>query len=266
MRFIESAVRTNKGKIRENNEDNFYIFDTYAQIAEADEGCKYRKFSNGELQIYAVCDGMGGVDAGEIAAYTVVSELKKITAANITDMKTFPETMKSILDDINIKCREITNSDGHKIVGAGCTISMVCIVKNIAYIVNAGDSRVYLWKKNKLTQLTDDHTYPQLLYKQGEIAKEDIENHPQSHVITQYVGMPEEHKFEPDISKPYKIKKSDILIICSDGLPDMVSDKGISEILSKTSSASDICKLLITSALENGGDDNITVMAVKCIK
>ena len=265
MSSIESAVRTNKGRIRANNEDNFCLLDSFAQIGDANEGCAYRKFSSGAFQVYAVCDGMGGADAGEIAAYTAVSELKKMAEANIADKKIFLEKIKSFLEETNRKCSEIKNAD-ETAAGAGCTMSAACVVNNHIYIINSGDSRVYLWSKNKLTQLTEDDTYPRLLYRQGQIAEEEIASHPQSHVLVQYVGMPSGHKFDPYISPPLKIKKGDIYVICSDGLTDMADDGDISEILAKTGDVSNICKSLVNLALENGGNDNVTALALKCVK
>ena len=267
MYSISSAVRTNKGKIRENNEDNFYINDTYVKTDEANIGCAYRKFSADDYQIYAVCDGMGGCEAGELAAHAVASNLGELKELMKTaNKKSLPKRIISFLESMNQKCREISaGSDTAKGGGAGCAVSMICISKKHIFVINAGDSRVYLWRKNKLAQLSYDHTYAQFLYSRGEISKERLENHPQSHVLFQYIGIPENYKFEPYISAPFKIKKGDAFILCSDGLTDMVGNEYISETLSKFAEPGDVCKALVSKALANGGNDNVTVMAVKCV-
>ena len=262
MYSMSSAVRTNKGNIRQNNEDNFYIYDTYAQIEEADTGCAHRKFVNDDFQIYAICDGMGGCDLGEVAAYTVVSHLNQLKdLLKTTDKKLLSEQVKSFLESMNTKCREIITTE----IGTGCTIAMICIIKKHIYVVNAGDSRVYLWQKSKFTQLTYDHTYAQLLYSNGEITKESMAAHPQNNVLIQYIGIPETYIFDPYISMPFKIKRGDTFILCSDGLTDMVDDDNISETLLQFDAPFEICKSLISKALSKGGEDNVTVMAVKCI-
>lgn len=258
MSIIDSAVRTNKGKKRQNNEDNFYFNGTFISIEEANAGTAHRKQLKDDFQIYAVCDGMGGNEDGELAAYLTVSSLNKI---NFSDKKNFSVMIKTFLNDINIKCREAA-----KQTRASCTIAMVCVIKKYIVIINAGDSRIYLWRKNKLSCISEEHTYARFLYSKAMIDENSIESHPQKNMLLQYIGMPENYEFQPYISKPLKMRKEDVFLICSDGLTDMVDDIEISRILAGQYPPSDICKSLVSSALSNGGLDNVTVMAVKCIK
>ena len=266
MYSMDSAVRTNKGNIRENNEDNFHIHDTYAEIEEADAGCAYRKSSSDDYQIYAVCDGMGGGDYGEAAAYAVVSNLNRLQSLMKARGKAPPsERIKSFLGEMSATCRETADEIDPGGIGGGCALCMVCISKKHIYIANAGDSRIYLWQNKKITQLTYDHTYAQLLYSNGEISKESVADHPQNNVLVQYMGMPEDYRFDPYVSEPFKIRKGDMFILCSDGLTDMVGDEAIAEKLSLPGDPADICKSLVCEALANGGSDNVTVMVVKCV-
>jgi len=247
MYWMISAVRTHKGNVRENNEDNFYMDGTYAQIEETGAGCAHRRFSKDDFQVYAVCDGMGGCDLGEAAAYAVVSNLNHLkTLLKTTGKKSIPTQIKSFLELMNAKCREIASQTDANNTVSGCTVCMVCIGKKNIYIANAGDSRVYLWKNKKLTQMTYDHKYAQ-------------------NVLTQYIGTPENYVFEPYISTPFRIKKGDAFVLCSDGLTDMLGDGNISEKLSQLGDPAEICKSLTLEALSNGGSDNVTVMVLKCI-
>ena len=146
----------------------------------------------------------------------------------------------------------------------GTTFTGIHIEDEKLMVVNVGDSRVYRLRECKLKQLSEDHSIVQRLIKMGLLTKEEAQNHPQKHCITQYLGIQEEDMvIEPQLKSGVAIKKDDRYLLCSDGLTDMVSDAEIEVILRKEMPIKEAAEELLNTALEHGGVDNVTVILVE---
>ncbi|HBC29872.1 MAG TPA: Stp1/IreP family PP2C-type Ser/Thr phosphatase [Clostridiales bacterium] len=233
---------TNKGLMRENNEDSLIVkeFDNYC--------------------LYAVADGMGGHNAGEVASSIAIEEIRNF----------FDESMKKgnfkpplfIIESVNLSNDKIREESFNKegCCGMGTTITMAVIDKlnKIIYIGNIGDSRAYLLRNNELKQITTDHTYVNELMKDGKITAQEAKTHPKRNVITRALGS--EEFVHADIFE-MELFENDILLLCTDGLTTHVSDDNMLEII-KEYGASESVQKLIKQANDNGGTDNITIIIV----
>lgn len=238
------ACISDKGRVREENED------------------AYR--ADAEHSLFVVSDGMGGHAEGARASQIVVEDLPSILIEKLGTLKNKSSRSvrraihKSIIE-LNQKVRaEGANGNGHRNMGA--TLVMVMRRNKRLYIANVGDSRAYLFRNNRLRQLTVDHTFVTELLEKGQIKPEETENHPQQHVITQCIGFDSEIK---PLIRSIAVKKDDRLLLCSDGLTSIVPDKKIREIIKSDTDLQSLCKELTTAANEAGGPDNITVLIIE---
>lgn len=233
------------GKIRNINQDSYCYFD------------------DNLLPLFVVADGMGGHNAGEVASKLAIDMIKEnylkeknnILQGTLDIPKFINFTLKNANDKIFKEARENISYSG-----MGTTITLGIIYDRKLYIGHIGDSRAYIYKNNVLLQLTQDHSLVAELVRNGSITNEEAINHPQKNVITRALGTEETVKIDI-ISK--ELDPDDILIFCTDGLTNMLSDLEISNILSGCNDIKDACCLLTNTANERGGLDNTTVMIVK---
>ena len=256
---IESAGGTHVGKIRINNEDNFYINGYYKK--DVTENIKAVEDDIDRLYYtYAICDGMGGESLGELASLRAMEVLKAYDSDNLQHL------IKQFVDEANWKiCREIEANSGKRI---GTTIAMLNINQESAEICNVGDSRIYRFRKDRLEQLSQDHTRIQNMVEAGIITREEAETNKMRHILTQHLGIfPNEFVIEPYISKDIHLQKGDIFLLCSDGLTDMVGDFDLEKSIQTYSGESPkkIVHELVCQALEAGGKDNISVIVAKIL-
>ncbi len=239
---MRSYCETNKGLMRENNEDNFIV----------EESDRYN--------LYAVADGMGGHKAGEVASSIAIETIKDIfkNGCQAEDFKA-PSFIIESIDAANKKIHEEALRK-EECAGMGTTITMAVIdlQLNIAYIANVGDSRAYLIKNDEIIQLTEDHTYVHELLKDGKITLEEAKNHPKRNVITRAVGS--EEYVQADIFE-IELFDNDVILLCTDGLTTHLSDEKILSII-KEYGCSESVQRLIKLANDNGGTDNITIIIV----
>lgn len=144
--------------------------------------------------------------------------------------------------------------------GAGATIVACLGYEKTAIIAHLGDSRAYLMRKGKLTRLTEDHSLVELMLKLGQISKKQAKNHPSRHTITRYVGMDQE--LSPDM-QVIELEEGDRILLCSDGLTNMIPEKKIGTVIKREHDLKKICKELIDTANKAGGTDNITVVIIQ---
>ncbi len=240
---MNTAHITNIGK-RENNEDSVLAKNL------------------GDIHLLAVADGLGGHSAGETASRLAVVELeetvKKAVGQGITDFKT-------ILQNAFEKAgREISRlgRENAEYRDMGTTLVAALIKDGKGVAANVGDSRAYLIG-SEIRQVTVDHSLVQELVDKKVISKEEAFQHPQGNIVTKVMGAEStEGEVQPDF---YEVELSDsVLLLCSDGLSDVLRDEEIREIvLKKSSSLKEACDLLISEALKKGGRDNITVILAK---
>jgi len=212
---------------------------------------------NDNSVLMLVADGVGGHSNGQYASKRVVSvfeeQLKSFNIDNTSAKDFLVNTTMAITTEIFNKGRY---SEEYK--NCGSTVSGVLLTGNEYFTLNVGDSRVYLFKKpNDLRKLTVDHSIVQELCFKGEINEEEMKTHPQKNIITSAVGQPL-NKITVTIEGPYNLMKSDIILVCSDGVHSVLNDFEIADIISENTGKSDIAEILVKKAISNGSRDNVT--------
>jgi serine/threonine protein phosphatase PrpC len=244
--FVWGAA-TNKGREREGNEDAF--------ATAADTG------------LFLVSDGMGGHQGGEIASQIVAGDLPVMIEAGLENLKSYSVDSiraylkRSVAAQSEHLRMEAEEGDGCKDMGA--TVVVLLIAADRAYIASVGDSRVYLLRKDKLKQVTKDHSVVTELIDAGKIEPHEAEGHPSAGEITNYMGM-EEKEIEPFV-KSFEVAKGDRFLLCSDGLTDMLDDEAIASLLQEEDDSQEACVKLIRKANYAGGHEKITVVVVDII-
>ena len=258
---VQTAVINHKGLVRGNNEDNFYLDGAFIPRNSVDEGASISGSCRNPYQLYAVCDGMGGADSGEEASYCAVKELAKMKPEYpaLTD----ETTLSTFLRKVSEKVYDEAAARGQH---SGSTIAMVLIDGDRIHVSNVGDSRVYRFENDTLTQVSVDHSKVQRLISMGIMTPEQARTDPERHKINQYLGMPKDVKISPHFDSTRRLKKGDIYLLCSDGLTDMVEDSQIKMILKSGKDVEDMAGKLVRAALKNGGRDNVTVMVLKVVQ
>lgn len=244
--MIKAYAKSDKGNVRETNEDYFYISNSLDQV-----------------QLYLLADGMGGYNGGEIASQLAVQTAKNYIENNFKDIEkdrdSIIQLLGSSMEYANMVVYEKAK-ENPELQGMGTTLEICLIYNNKAYIGHVGDSRIYRVRKQFIRKLTQDHSYVQKLVKEGTITKEQAEHHPQKNMLMKALGC---NAFvEPDVMVKGFLK-DDILIMCSDGLSNMVEQQTIYEMSSKN--IEQATKDLVQLAKDRGGYDNITVVIIKNI-
>lgn len=252
---IQSVVVNDKGRVRGNNEDNFLLNGIYLPREMMDEGADKSLNCQSGVQIYAICDGMGGADAGEEASFQAVKLLagKKMEYRSMMSSDIMNEVLRDISDKINRQAVQ-------KGLRTGTTIALALVDGPYVHVTNVGDSRVYRMRDGHLEQLSLDHSRVQRMINMGIITPEQAKTDPGRHIISQYLGMPPEIRISPYNVEKMELQKGDIFLLCSDGLTDMVTDDAIERIINTTSDLKMAADELLQTALQNGGRDNTTVM------
>ena len=238
---MKAFALTNMGVRRNTNQD-------YAYVSEQNVG----NLPN----ILIVADGMGGHKAGEVASEQAVNAvLASIKQNNSTDKISIIE---EAIAEANKKVLNMATSD-EKFKGMGTTLVVATLENDILYVANVGDSRLYLIKDNEIRQITRDHSLVQEMVSMGELDKESAKTHSRKNVITRAIGVDTKivaDFFEVDITNGTKI------LLCSDGLSNMVDDSQINDIVDEYSGKTleETVHKLIDVANENGGHDNIAVV------
>lgn len=240
---------TDVGLYREINEDSFLI----------------SGFEGGEpLGFALLADGMGGHNAGEVASSTAVNTVKQELEKTLSE-KEHDKIIYNILSSIdyaNTKVYELSIHDINK-AGMGSTFVAAYILDDKLYVANIGDSRAYLITNGETIQITVDHSVVQELVEKGTISPEEAAVHPDKNIITRALGT--EEFVDADLFE-YSLKNGDYILLCSDGLCEMVNDSLFSEIIDKYDNIEDAAKKLVDTANENGGRDNITIVILKCFE
>lgn len=217
-------------------------------------------FTNQKNQLLALlADGMGGHQAGDIASRQAVEEIGIAwEATTIDDSEKAVQWFLQHIQQANQRIFEKGQSQP-TLSGMGTTLEVVTILDNHLALAHVGDSRIYLFREQRLIALTEDHSLVNALLKSGEITQEMAQNHPRKNIITRSLGMP--GSLEVDVAI-HKIQDHDQLLLCSDGLTNMVSEPKIAQILLEAASLQDASQRLIEEANAKGGLDNITVLLI----
>ncbi|MGM0501576.1 MAG: Stp1/IreP family PP2C-type Ser/Thr phosphatase [Bacillota bacterium] len=222
------------GKVRDKNEDD------------------YLALEQGELPVIVVADGMGGHKAGDVASSIAIKMIKKYDFTT-GDLST---RIKECINNINHKILE-EGSNNPEYKGMGTTLTLGVVKGDSIIFGHVGDSRAYLLHDNSLNQITDDHSYVGDLLRKGIITKKEAEKHPKKNLLLRALGLEKEIKV--DIVEQ-KLVPEDIILLCSDGLTNMLRDNEIETILNKDLGLQEQAELLSDKANTAGGYDNITAV------
>lgn len=257
--YLEAAARNHKGLLRTENEDNFYLNGKWMSLAAMEHGGRMMSESAAPFQLYAVCDGMGGEAAGELASHEAVQGLGMLQAHHLKGMSNL-----ELMSALAILSDQIFQLSQEKKEHSGTTLTGILWEDGLLRVINIGDSRVYRLRGGMLTRLTTDHSEVQRMVDMGLMAPFQARMSPKRHLITQYLGLPSANEaFEPYLSTPLHVQAGDLYLLCSDGLIDMVEDEAIRHTLLRTRDTTEAVDTLVQQALDNGGHDNVTVLCVR---
>jgi serine/threonine protein phosphatase PrpC len=227
---------THAGKVRQNNEDALLV-------------------GEGEDEtLFVVADGIGGFEAGEVASSLAVAVLKELQP---------DESFKAAIGEANRRIVAAGRGD-EKLSGMGTTVVAIRFGgkqgEPVAEVAHVGDSRAYLMRGGDMKPITEDHSLVAELVRSGDLTRDQAAEHPQKNLITRALGADEEVDVDTAI---LSVEAGDRILLCSDGLSDMVSEAGISEILAESPDDPErAARGLLSAALDAGGNDNITVVVV----
>lgn len=239
-----SGAISDIGKNREKNQDAYYV--------SLDK----------DFPLYLVADGMGGHRSGEVASTMAMDIITKeflLSKDNLDTDQNILKVIKGSIEKANTKIylKSIENEECN---GMGTTITLGYIFGGNIFIGHVGDSRAYLIREKEISQITEDHSYVNELLKLGSITIEEAHNHPKKNMITRAVGSSSTISMDL-IVKDYK--KDDILLLCSDGLFNMLDENEIYEVFNREEDIQKACEILVSMANDNGGLDNITLVSIK---
>lgn len=234
---VRACGRSEVGLVRSNNEDSYLI--------EEEQG------------LFAVCDGLGGHAAGEIASEMAASSLQDLVHH---EDDSYADTLSSALLEANRRILE-DQSRNPEHGGMGTTVSVIWLPQrkaSTAWVAHVGDSRIYRLREGHLDQLTEDHSPVFRLYRQGRLSKDEMRHHPQKNLIERSLGL----SSSPEVDCfPTELRVGDRYLLCTDGLSDSLSDEEIGRILKGHWGG--IIEELVAAALSEGGLDNITVVLLE---
>jgi protein phosphatase len=256
---LHIAALSHAGMSGKNNEDRYEI--TSFQVSEEDPR---------PSMLAVVADGIGGHKAGEIAAELAIGYITKQVADSAA--KKPAKILEQAIHDASLAIaqRAAENEDQK---GMGSTCACVWVIENNLYTAYVGDSRIYLLRENHIQRLTVDHTWVQEAFEKGIITKEQMYDHPNQHVIRRHLGgakLPEvdfrlrvddaESKEESENNQGFLLEAGDVILVCSDGLTDLVWDDEIRNAIRANADLTAAATALVNLANQRGGHDNITVV------
>ena len=259
--LFKMAAKTDQGKIRKNNEDNFLV---NQDLADNDWFCPQDPDQHKTLSeagcLLAVADGMGGMNAGEEASKIAIETVKEMFAGDKLpkDASSIEKYLKSVIAEADRRIKEKANEE-KCFEYMGTTLVLSWIKGNKAHIVWCGDSRAYSFRlANGLRQLSKDHSHVQELVDAGAISQDDVFDHPLNNIVTQSLGDPDKPAKADYLE--YTLHDNETLLLCSDGLNGELRDHEIEKIFFDNCDTLISCsEMLINEALNAGGRDNITI-------
>ncbi len=257
---LKLFARTDVGQIREHNEDNFLVADLTSRARGQLDGKGVTQLGK-HGALFAVCDGMGGAAAGEIASQLAVDIVYERMVEGISDDHPFAR------DELARRLVRAIESAGLRIFqeakldrsrrGMGTTVTAAALVDDHLFFAQVGDSRGYLLRDGNLVQLTRDQSLVNQLIEAGQLTEEEAETFEHNNIILQALSTAD--TVQVDLTY-CELRRGDVVMLCSDGLSGMVRFDEIREVLRTTPEPIDVCKQLIDRANQAGGHDNITVI------
>ena len=231
LRVAEHFERTDTGRQRRGNEDAFYA----------------------RAPLFAVADGMGGAQAGEVASHLAVEVLEQGLPDGGGSVE---ERLRARVREANARIMASAQADDAR-AGMGTTLTVAYVGEDDLTVAHVGDSRLYRLRDGTFERLTDDHSLVEELVRQGKLTPEEADEHPQRSIITRALGA--EEGVEAD-STTWAGRDGDVYLICSDGLTSMIPEAHVAQILAEAPSLASAGRMLIDAANDAGGRDNITVV------
>jgi protein phosphatase len=267
---VDSAGKSHAGKVRQSNEDHFLVF-RFGRFFEAVQtNLPFMREPRSEETGYGlfVADGMGGHNAGEEASRLAIETFINLvlnTPDWILRLDEPPERTEVLrraterFEEVNQVLSDEAQTDS-KLTGFGTTLTVAFSLGRNLFLAHIGDSRAYLFRQGQLRQLTHDHTLGQQLLDEEKTIDPAVATR-LGHVLTRCLG-DHSRQVEPEV-KQLSLENNDRVLVCSDGLTDMVEDAVIGELLGRDESAQVICARLVDHALDAGGKDNVTVAVAR---
>jgi len=239
---------TNSGKLRKHNQDVFKM------LANEEK----------DAAVLVVCDGMGGANAGNIASELAANVFVDQIGNRLPDINkiTQSEIAVMMVDAVLAANTEVYEKSlqNDEYEGMGTTLTAAVSTNEGEVVVNIGDSRLYLVKNGKITQITKDHSVVEDMIEKGEITRNEARSHPSRNLITRALGT---GYYDPPDVFFLKMNSGDVLVLCSDGLTAVVTDNEIQFESLCDSPVRDICDVLVDMALVRGAPDNVTVVILR---
>lgn len=241
LRYMKSYCLTDTGKKRNMNQDFVYASGQRVGVLP---------------DLFIVADGMGGHNAGDMASRLAVETM--VDYIGNCPKKRCVMILAEAVDAANRSVYQKSLTD-RELSGMGTTIVACCVDGESLYAVNVGDSRLYLIRDD-IYQISTDHSLVEEMVRSGQITREESKVHPDRNVITRAVGMKDQAR--PDLLD-VGLKKGDRILLCSDGLTNMVSDRQIFDIIMDSRAGQEAAQRLVSTANDNGGSDNISVILIE---
>jgi protein phosphatase len=269
---LDVAALSDKGKVRSQNEDHYYVArggrhvtTLVTNVPPTDVPSQFEETA----YLLVVADGMGGHAGGEVASRLAISTLINVILhapewiMRLEDDDAAEELMKRAVARYHVVhqvLRERARLDP-ELKGMGTTMTAAYTLGRDLFIAQVGDSRAYRFRDGTLQRLTVDQTHAQMLANEGLIRQQDVARHRLRHVLTSALGC-SQSQVRVEIERA-TLAHGDRLLLCSDGLTDMVEDAEIAELLRREARSEEACRLLVDRALANGGKDNVTVVLAR---
>jgi len=264
---LDIAGRSDRGKRREVNQDQFLIADLHKNMHVASSSVPFDQpelFGDTMGKLLLVADGMGGAQAGEVASQIAINAMAQhlLNSMHWIMHPAGPE-IEQFVKDLKVGAefthqivrKDATSDPDHR--GMGTTLTVAYLIWPMVYVLHVGDSRCYILRDQKLTRMTKDQTLAQHLFDAGQLSDKDLKESPYNHVLISAIG----GEAQPHaVVYRTRLKPGDRMLLCSDGVNAHLDDKDIQTELSSAGTADEICQRLIDLANQRGGTDNITAV------
>lgn len=252
---------------RTNHEDNFLIDGNYltsdSQKQMPDNCCYFiRQKDSSSIHLFVVSDGMGGHSGGEVASRICVEKLSLayINLKNYNTLKEMVTYLQTVIAEINDIVYEMGCNDLN-LKGMGATLVLFLVYKDKYAILNIGDSRAYYFNDNSIIQITKDHTEGQRMIDLGILTRKELFGFPARKNLNRYIGYGQ-NGYVMQADEYYPVIKKGVILLCSDGITDFISDVRIAEILSKESNLEQAGKQIVDEAVKSHNADNATIILI----
>jgi protein phosphatase len=265
---VQYGAISDAGKVRSRNEDHFMVARTRRTLNVLAHNLPKEELPDSigeDGYVMIVADGMGGMNAGDIASMLAISTGVKLANKSVKwGFKINEREARDLLTRMSAYFQEIDRritrkSEGdRRLFGMGTTMTVAYSVGIHLFLIHVGDSRAYLYRKGHLQQLTHDHTVAQAMADAGTISQDDVRKHVRRNTLTNYLGG-NRGRVKADV-RWLRLEDGDQLLLCSDGLSDMVDDASIAHCLAKNLEPNLMAQDLLRKALQHGGRDNVTIV------